>query len=100
MTTFEKINKSDVENIFKSFGVKKASIFGSVARNEDKENSDIDFVVSFISKYDLLDIIGLKQELSAKFNRNIDVITEKSIHSKYLKENIYKDAKVIYEYYN
>ena len=39
--------------LFKSYGIKKAALFGSVARGQNTPDSDVDLVVSFGKKYDL-----------------------------------------------
>jgi len=55
------------------YSIKKLGIFGSYARNEASANSDIDVVVAF-DKPDLLNQVGIMQELSKKFNTHVDVI--------------------------
>jgi predicted nucleotidyltransferase len=49
----------------KRFGVKRASLFGSLARGEDREDSDIDILVEFEAGKSLLDLAGLKIELES-----------------------------------
>jgi len=41
----------------------KIGVFGSVARNENSENSDIDILFSFNSTFTLFDLSGLKLKL-------------------------------------
>ncbi len=56
-----------------SYSINKLGIFGSYARGEAKENSDIDIVVAF-EKADLFNQISIMQELEKKFNKHVDVI--------------------------
>lgn len=82
--------------IFKSQGILKASVFGSLARGDNRKNSDIDILVKLAAGKTLLDLIGLRQELEDTLGKKVDVITYNSIHP-LLKKSILKDQKVIYE---
>ncbi len=55
------------------YHIKKLGLFGSYARNEADEQSDIDIVVDF-SKPDLLNQVGIMQELRDIFDKKVDVI--------------------------
>jgi len=81
--------------VLKKEGVIKASLFGSVARGDDRENSDIDIIVQFKEGKSLLDLAGLKVELEELFHRKVDVITFNSIHP-LLKEYIEKEQEELY----
>lgn len=72
------------------FHVSRLGIFGSVARNEDSAESDIDIVVSFDQPATLNNFMGLQSFLEGRLNSNIDLITEKAIR-KEVKEYIDKD---------
>ncbi|WP_024787469.1 MULTISPECIES: nucleotidyltransferase family protein [unclassified Lebetimonas] len=84
--------KENKEYFRKKYGIKKIYLFGSVARGEDNENSDIDIMVEFISdKFHTFDnYFDLKYKLEDKFKRKIDLATKEMIREK-LKKNIYKD---------
>lgn len=47
--------------------------FGSVARNEFTENSDVDVVVE-LAKPDLFKLIGIKQELEELLHCTVDIV--------------------------
>ncbi len=82
---------------FQSSGVQKAALFGSVARGEATKDSDIDLVVSFGRKYDLLDIIGLKQDLEEAFHVSFDVITYESLRDNAFAYSVLQDERIIYD---
>jgi len=84
--------RENKEYFKKKYGVKKIYLFGSVARGEDKENSDIDIMIEFISdKFHTFDnYFDLKYELEDKFKRKIDLATKEMIREK-LKKYIYQD---------
>lgn len=78
----------------KPFEPSKIGIFGSYARNEQAEESDLDILVDFKKRVNLLDIIGLEQELSEILGVKVDLVTEKSVNEK-LRSYILKDLKLI-----
>lgn len=83
--------------ILKSNGVEFAGVFGSFARGEEKENSDIDLVVRFSpqKRIGLFGFVGIQQDLSDILNRKVDLFTEDGI-DKYIREEVAKDLKVLY----
>jgi len=74
--------------------VKRAAVFGSFVRGEQKEGSDIDILVEFKGEKSLLDLAGLKIELEEALNRKVDVLTYNSLHP-LLKDRILREQKVI-----
>ncbi len=65
-------------------------IFGSYARNEQTGESDLDVLIDFDSRINLLDLIGLEQELSEILGLKVDLITVKSVDER-LRPYIQKD---------
>lgn len=58
--------------LLKEFGVTSISLFGSFARGEEREDSDIDFLVDMPA--DLHKLLSLIQFLEEKFNRKVDIV--------------------------
>jgi len=81
-------------HILKKHDAKKIEIFGSYARGEQKETSDLDVIVEFEKRKSLLGLVGIEQELEDHLGIKIDLLTEASI-SPYLMEKIKKESKVI-----
>jgi len=81
-------------HILKKHGAKKIKIFGSYARGEQKEASDLDVIVEFEKRKSLLELVGIEQELEDRLGIKIDLLTEASI-SPYLMERIKKESKVV-----
>lgn len=71
------------------YGAKNLRIFGSVARGEANQNSDIDFLVEMQSS--LLTRIALIQDLETLLNTKVDVVTELGLHE-HLRAHILKEA--------
>ncbi len=76
--------------------VVKVSIFGSVARGEANDQSDIDLLVEFSKRKSLLAFVALERQMSAALGRKVDLLTEAAI-SPYLRDRIKRDLRVIYE---
>lgn len=76
--------------------VARLSVFGSVARGEFTDASDVDLLVEFSKRKSLLALIALERQLSAAIGRKVDLLTEASI-SPYLRDRIKRDQRVIYE---
>ena len=74
------------------YAVTQIGIFGSVARNEDRQTSDIDIVVHMSPN--LLKRVRLKAELENLFGKKVDVIRYRNSMNPYLKARI--DRDVIY----
>jgi predicted nucleotidyltransferase len=60
-------------------GVTRAGFFGSVARGEDDEHSDVDLLVEFAPGRSLLDQAALELDLIELFHREVEVITYQSL---------------------
>lgn len=96
--TIEEI-KEKTKGIFAKYQVKKAYIFGSYARGEATEKSDIDImIVNEGSSIDtLLTFTKFETELEEALRKDVDVVTEESytIYAQY--ENKYgKQAKELF----
>ncbi len=70
--------------------VDKAGIFGSFARNEANEDSDIDIIVKFKGRKSLFDLARLELELERESRRKVDVITYDSVNP-LIREHILKE---------
>jgi uncharacterized protein len=65
--------RSQIITIAEQHGAYNLRIFGSVARGEARIDSDVDFLVEFLPQRNLLDRIGLIQDLEELLGRKVDV---------------------------
>ena len=72
-------------------GARSVRVFGSVARGEAKEGSDLDLLVEWEPGRDLLDHAGLVQDLEELLGVKVHVGTEKSLHW-YVRDRILREA--------
>lgn len=92
--SIEKIKKIATETL-KENDVEFAALFGSYARGEETDASDVDFLIRFSKPKSLLDHIGLEQLLEERLKKKVDLVTERSV-SKYMKDSIMRDLKPLY----
>lgn len=62
-----------------SYGVDELAVFGSCARNEATEDSDIDILVSFSEPIGLFDLMRLEDEIARVLERDVDLVTDGSL---------------------
>jgi hypothetical protein len=85
----EKLNA--LRPLLDTHGVKRLRIFGSVARDEATEASDLDLIVDYVRKPDLLDFIHLQQALADALGVTVDLSTPESLRPE-LKADILAEA--------
>ena len=92
------MTKTDILNLLsrhkeafsEKYGVTKIGLFGSYARDEAQEKSDIDIFAEMPPKFDLL--IKLQEELESQLKHKIDLIRLREKMNPRLKENILRDG--------
>jgi predicted nucleotidyltransferase len=67
-------------------------VVGSVARGEDTENSDIDFLVDTAPGTTLFDIGGLYEDLEELLGVSVDIVTSGGRMHEYMRMTIERDA--------
>ncbi len=83
--------RDQILQIAQKHGATNVRIFGSVARGEATENSDVDFLVAFNNQTSLLDRAGLLIDLQDLLHCAVDVVSDRAIKP-YLSPYILKDA--------
>lgn len=77
--------------LHEKYGVTKLGIFGSVARDEATENSDVDVMLEMECP-NLFIRVNIKEELEQFFDRPVDVVRYRARMNPYLKHRIDRDA--------
>ena len=67
--------KNDKQLLSEKFGVEEIALFGSYARNEQTEDSDIDVLIK-LREPKLKFLVGALEFLENKFHKKIDITTE------------------------
>lgn len=74
-------------------GVASAYLFGSTARNEARQDSDLDVFIDVVPdrKFSLIDLIGVRRFLESELGISVDLTTRGSLHPK-LRSSIEREA--------
>jgi predicted nucleotidyltransferase len=83
--------RDKILEIAHEYKAENVRVFGSVARGEEKENSDVDFLVHFKKGASLLDESGLDIDLTELLGCKVDVISDRAIREEF-KPFILKEA--------
>lgn len=73
-------NQIAITNLAKQYGVKTICLFGSMAKDEVSDTSDVDFLVELEQGRDLFDLGELLIDLQTLLNRKVDLVTKDSLH--------------------
>lgn len=87
------VDTDRLREVCERYGVASLEVFGSVARNEDRQDSDVDLL--YVLKPDTrlgFRLFGLEDELAALFGRPVDLIARKAIN-KYKREQVLAAAQ-------
>ena len=74
------------------------SVFGSVIRDDFRENSDVDLLVEFEPgvQYSQIDLANLKAELELLFRRAVDIVEPAALTNPYRRKHILDTAQLLY----
>ncbi|HKI04227.1 MAG TPA: nucleotidyltransferase family protein [Thermoanaerobaculia bacterium] len=83
--------REEILDLATRHGARDVRVFGSLARGEGNEGSDLDLLVTLGEGRSLLDIVGFKQDVEDLVHRPVDVVTERAL-SPYLRERVLSEA--------
>jgi len=89
------IQKNIIINTIMPFHPVKIGIFGSAARGDNTESSDIDILYLLKDAVGLFNLVRMKDNLEERLNKKVDLVSENYIHPN-LKSYIMNDLKIIY----
>ena len=70
---------AEAPGLKRKYGVESLAVFGSMARGDDREGSDVDVLVTFVGKATFDNFMGLKLDLEDLFGRRVDLLTPKCL---------------------
>lgn len=74
------------------YGARRIRVFGSVARREERADSDVDFLVDFPPGYDLFhQRIPLTEALALLIHREVDVVPEHELN-RHIRAHVFNEA--------
>ncbi|MBM4329557.1 MAG: nucleotidyltransferase family protein [Deltaproteobacteria bacterium] len=91
------ISEKKIAEFCRRHRIRKLALFGSVLREDFREDSDIDVLVEFEPDAKVgLNFFSMERELSELFGRKVDLNTPGFL-GKYLRDRIMNEAEVQYE---
>jgi len=92
MTKYDVLNylKEHYQEFHNKYNVEKIGLFGSYARDETTEYSDIDIFVQMHPK--LLDMIAIQQLIEEDLHQKVDIVRLRDKMNPYLKKRILRDG--------
>lgn len=87
-------NREEIIVIARQYHADNIRMFGSVARGDERGDSDVDFLVDFQPGSTLFDQIALIESLSNKLGRKVDVISSRALN-RHLAQRIQQEAVVL-----
>ncbi len=84
-------NREEIARIAARYGAHNIRLFGSAAREEADEASDLDFLVELDADRSLLDLGGLQFELQELLGCPVDVVTERGL-KKRIRDRVIREA--------
>jgi uncharacterized protein len=70
---------SEAPGLRKRYGVKSLAVFGSMARGDDRQGSDVDILATFEGRATFDNFMGLKLDLEELVGRPVDLLTPKCL---------------------
>ena len=86
--------RDEIAKIAAIHGARNIRVFGSVARGEADEKSDIDFLVEMEPGRSLLDLGGLLMDLQEVLGRDVDVVTERGLNPR-IRDRVLREAVLL-----
>jgi hypothetical protein len=82
MTTFDEVSRAlhgHLDELKESYAVSEIGIFGSFARGEQRDGSDVDVLVEFARPIGFVTFIRLENRLQEILGRKVDLVTRKAL---------------------
>jgi hypothetical protein len=83
--------QSEIESIAAKHGAGNLRVFGSVARGDARENSDVDLLIDIVGPTTPWFPGGLLTDLESALGRRVDIVIARSLHP-LLRESVLREA--------
>ena len=100
MTTQTSLRRDDIltalrnsRSLLDAFGVARLSLFGSFARDEGRDDSDVDLLVEFSRPIGLFEFVRLQRQLGELVGHQVDLVTPAALKPQ-LRDKILHEAVV------
>lgn len=86
-----KDKREEILRLCAKHGARSVRVFGSVARGQADQHSDVDFLVELEPGRTLLDLGGLQQELEGLLGQRVDVVTVRGLKAR-IRDRVLREA--------
>ncbi len=86
-----RLRKAEILKLAERHGARNIRVFGSVARGENREDSDIDLLVDLEEGRNLFDLGGFLMDLRDLLGPRVDLVAARSLH-RYIRERVLAEA--------
>ncbi len=83
--------RSEILAVAARYGITNVRVFGSVARREAREDSDLDLLVTFGPTATLFDLIRFERDLSELLGRRVEVASDRGLKER-IRETVLQEA--------
>jgi predicted nucleotidyltransferase len=89
--------QDQIAELCRRYGIAELSVFGSVARGDDRPDSDVDllYVSESDSKSSLWELWDLRDELAQLLGRKVDLVPKNSLHW-VIRDQVLTDVRPVY----
>ena len=91
----ELFTSAQLKDICHQNNISYLGLFGSYARGEQKDASDVDLLVRFTSPVGYFTLVDIQNLLESYFKREVDLVTENAL-SKYMRPKILEEVQTLY----
>lgn len=83
--------RSAIIDLAQRHGARSIRVYGSVARGQANDSSDLDLLVEWEPDRSLLDVVGLKQDLEELLGVTVDIGSERGLHW-FIRDEVLREA--------
>ena len=89
-----KLKRDEILALAAKAGARNVRVFGSAARGDDGQESDVDLLVDWTPQTSLFDVGGLITGLQELLGKRVDVISPEQLHPRY-QERVLAQARLV-----
>lgn len=91
------IPMDELDALCRRYHVRELALFGSVLRDDFREDSDIDVLVEFEegAPIGLLDYVGLQDDLTELFGRKVDLVSKRGL-KRLIRDHVIDSSRILY----
>jgi uncharacterized protein len=92
------VSQRQIEAFCRRWQIREFTLFGSVLREDFRENSDIDVMVEFepAARHTLFEFFDMQEELKRMFGRPVDLVQKSAVTNPFVRHHIRHNRQVVF----